>query len=84
MHKTIYDTNATMRLIGYQNSEDIDNSVLREIEDVVKARVPHIDQPQGNVKAGISAMAWDQFLLGYIYGKRAERARRAKKATQIA
>lgn len=64
-----YRKNDTMRLLGHQYSIIWDNDVVRhEIKEISEAR-PHTFT--------ISA-ASDIFMLGYIYGKRAERARRKK------
>lgn len=82
MHKTIYDTNSTMVLLGQQQYAD--DEAVKEIEAVIKAHAPNIDSAPHNVRAHMVETSWDVFILGYIYGKRAERARRAKKTTQTA
>ena len=68
-----YEKNATMRLLGYQYPIPIfwGNDVVRaEMEQIKEAR-PY--------SFTLSA-AIDIFMLGYIHGKRAERARRKKTA----
>lgn len=84
MHKTIYDKNSTMLLLGQQKYTDIADEALGEIEAVIKAHAPNIDIAPHNVRAHMVETSWDLFILGFIYGKRAERARRAKKTTQTA
>lgn len=84
MHKTIYDTNSTMQLLGQQHYTDITDDALDEIEAVIKTHAPNIDIAPHNVRAHFVETSWDLFILGFIYGKRAERARRAKKTTQTA
>lgn len=70
-NKNPYRKNDTMWLLGQQCAASIiwDNDVVRhEIKEISEAR-PHTFT--------ISA-ASDIFMLGYIHGKRAERARRKK------
>lgn len=70
-NKNPYRKNDTMRLLGQQCAASIigDNDVVRhEIKEISEAR-PYTF----TVDAAI-----DIFMLGYIYGKRAERARRKK------
>ena len=65
--KTVYDQNETMRLLGYQYPGDVmDKKVVSAMQDIAKAR------PYEATKT----IAIDYFMLGYIYGKRAERSRR--------
>lgn len=66
-----YEKNATMGLLGKQCSVDIfwgDDEVHNAIKEIAEAR-PHTFTLDA---------ASDIFVLGYIYGKRAERARRKK------
>ena len=67
-----YRKNETMRLLGRQYTAEIfwcDNKVRKDIAEIAEAR-PH--------SFTLNA-AQDIFTLGYIYGKRAERARRKDK-----
>ena len=68
-----YEENGTMRLLGYQRSVPIFWS-----NDVVREEIKHISEAR-KYSFTISA-ASDIFMLGYIHGKRAERARRKKTA----
>lgn len=66
-----YKKNATMGLIGKQCGIDIfwgNNEVRNAIKEIAEAR-PH---------AFTLEAAADIFILGYIHGKRADRARRKK------
>lgn len=68
-----YEKNDTMRMLGNQQSAEpfwCNDVVRREIEEIAEA-MPY--------SFTITA-ASDIFMLGYIHGKRAERARRKKKA----
>lgn len=67
--KACYDENDTMRLLGKQKICFIyRDGIRKQINDIVIAR-PYSVTPD---------MAIDLFMLGYIHGKRAERARRKK------
>lgn len=62
-----YEKNETMKLLGKQVCEALYfDEVKRQIHDIADAR-PH------SFKYGA---AMDIFILGYLYGKRGERARR--------
>ena len=68
-----YHKNGTMRLLGYQINVGVfwgNDEVQREIDQIIEAR------PYSFTKDA----AEDIFMLGYIHGKRAERARRRKTA----
>lgn len=68
-----YDKNDTMRMLGSQQAAMpfwCNDVVRREIEEIAEARPYSFD----------IIAASDIFMLGYIHGKRAERARRKKKA----
>lgn len=68
-----YKKNDTMRMLGNQQAAGpfwCNDVVRREIKEIAEA-MPH--------SFTITA-ASDIFMLGYIHGKRAERARRKKKA----
>ena len=71
MGTTIYDANDTMRMIGYIPLPG--NMKPAEVEDIINAHAPNASKPLHSfmVDYGI-----DVFLLGYIYGKRAERAKK--------
>lgn len=81
--KNIYDTNDTMKIVGKQVIE-ISTKACKEITDITRARAPQIDYAPGSVQNAMQGLTWDIFILGYIYGKRAEREKRAKKTTQTA
>lgn len=57
--------NNTMRLIGYQQAGQ---GSISEFDDIIRANMSRHNS--------IFAMVYDAFLLGIIYGKREERARR--------
>lgn len=64
-----YESNETMRMLGEQKTVDIfwrNTEVRKQIEDISKA-FPFSFTDEA---------AADIFTLGYIYGKRAERARK--------
>ena len=66
-----YRKNDTMRLLGYQRAVSTfwcSDAVRREIEQISESRPCSFT----------IAAAGDIFMLGYIHGKRAERARRKK------
>jgi len=65
--KTVYDQNETMKMLGYQYLDKmLSDDAYHAMQDIAKARP----------KEASKDMAYDCFLLGYIYGKRAERSRR--------
>ena len=69
--KNIYKKNETMQLLGKQRSADPfwhNDEVMRQLDQVSEGR-PY----QFTAEA-----ASDIFMLGYIHGKRAERARKRK------
>ena len=69
MKESPYDKNDTMKLIGHQNILPIfTDEATKQMDDVAKAR-PYSFSYSGAI---------DMFILGYINGKRAERARRKK------
>ena len=68
-----YRKNETMRLLGHQYAVSIfwyNDEVRQEIKQISEARPYSFSL----------AAASDIFMLGYIHGKRAERARRKKTA----
>lgn len=67
---SIYNSNATMRIIGMQNTENT-QIASKDIQNVLNAY-------KGN-KESFGSMALDLFHLGMIYGKKAERAKRQHK-----
>lgn len=65
--KDVYELNATMRLLGHQRpGEIITEEARKQMDEIAKARKFTI--------TFVTAM--DMFTLGYIYGKRAERAKK--------
>lgn len=65
----LYNANETMKLLGKQSMSYVLNrypEVKEQITEIARAR-PY----SFTIEA-----SWDLFMLGYIYGKRAERARR--------
>lgn len=71
MGTTIYDANDTMRML--KNISLPGKFKYAEMEDIIYAHSPNASKHLHNfmVDYGI-----DVFLLGYIYGKRAERAKK--------
>lgn len=66
----IYNSNSTMRLIGRQEAIAL-GDYAPDIEAVITPRIS-----RGTVD--FFAMAADAFAIGYIRGKQAERARKAR------
>lgn len=68
--KSCYDKNKTMKFLGMQDASAfwLNEKIQRKVQDISEARkfVVTLD------------VAADIFMLGYIYGKRAERERKAK------
>lgn len=63
----VYELNDTMRLLGHQRpSEIITEEARKQMDEITEARKFTVHF--------ITAM--DMFTLGYIYGKRAERAKK--------
>lgn len=68
-----YKKNKTMEMLGKQFPMEIfDDQSRKELREIVKARTEKILDI-------IDLLAMDSFVLGYIYGKRAERSKRKKK-----
>lgn len=69
---TRYDSDSpVMKMLGKQPfAQMIDYHELYEIKDIIKAHKEY------ERIFDISAFAYDVFMLGYIYGKRAERKRK--------
>lgn len=66
----IYELNEIMKMLGKQYPMQIfTEKSWGEMREVVKAR--RFSDPMD--------MAWDVFMLGYIYGKRSERSKHKKK-----
>ena len=71
---SIYEANDTMKMLGYMPLPgEVKSS---EVEDIINAHVPNASK---SLHSFMVSYGIDVLLLGYIYGKRAERARRAKK-----
>ncbi|MGI6095013.1 MAG: hypothetical protein ACOYBL_06230 [Lachnospiraceae bacterium] len=68
-----YDENDTIWLIGQQNIDLLMNETVRNQMDEIAAASPGTTTRE---------TARNMFLLGFIYGKRAERARRKKGSTE--
>ena len=69
MRKNHYEINATMRLLGKQCATDVfwrNNKARKAIDEIAEAR------PYSFTLEAASNI----FVLGYIFGKRAERARK--------
>ncbi len=67
----LYKANETMEMLGHQcYFEVIGNKGLEEIDNIMQANI------QAN--SSLLEMAMGIFTLGYIYGKRAERAKRKR------
>ena len=79
MKKTVYNRNATMKMIGRQTVSNltIDHDIFGKICDILQA---HDDQArEDNRICDYIEPAIDFVILGMIYGKRAERERRRKR-----
>lgn len=63
-----YEKNDTMRLLGLQTREMFNNDMLSQMDDIMKAR-PY---------SATYESALDIFTLGFIFGKRSERAKKKK------
>ena len=72
---SIYNSNATMRIIGMQNTENI-QIASKDFQNVLNAY-------KGNKEESFESMALDLFHLGMIYGKKVERAKRQHKALSV-
>ena len=71
MPPNVYKKNKTMKLLGKQRMVDgfwFNEEIHKEIDEIADARPGSF----------MTCAAADIFVLGYIYGKRAERARRHK------
>lgn len=72
--KNRYTANETMKLLGKQyHSAIIDARVYAEIKDILQAH--GFDNALNNA-FNLGMMGVDIFMLGFIYGKRVERARK--------
>lgn len=72
MTGTYYDKNETTKLLGFQsplNLVGVDGIARNDFKNV-------IDVHKMNCTNNYFDVALDGFMLGYIYGKRAERAKR--------
>jgi hypothetical protein len=67
----VYEVNDTMQLLGHQRPAEI-------ITEEARKQMGEITAARKYTTTFVTAM--DMFTLGYIYGKRAERARRKKGA----
>lgn len=68
MVETVYEANETMKLLGHQCPADmITSEIVEQMNEITEARK----------YTTTFETALDMFLLGYIHGKRAERAKRA-------
>lgn len=75
---SLYERNSTMQMIGRQSSLDIieNHDVFTQIMDILQA---HDEQARDDGRiCDYIEPAVDFFLLGMIYGKRAERKKRRK------
>ena len=70
----IYNSSATMRIIGLQNTEQLAPAAA-DIQNVLKAYSTN--------GGSAECMALDLFYLGMIYGKKVERAKRQHKALSV-
>ena len=66
--KTKYDSNDIMRLIGHQGTKPLFDGGLKDLKFIANA-YGYKTSPE---------IMFDSFLLGCIYGKRAERLKRKK------
>lgn len=70
INRTLYDENDTMKLIGKQMSYDLLKANYSYLKDILCANIRH-----NRDDLAMRTME-DAFILGYIEGKRAERARK--------
>ena len=74
--KNRYSTNETMKLLGKQyHSTTIDTEIYSKIKDIMHAH--NFNDTLINA-FDLGMMGPDIFMLGYIYGKRAERAKKRR------
>lgn len=67
--QSVYEKNETMKMLGRNSCFQFSQTdAMQKIDDIIEARP---------LSCTLDA-AMDIFLIGYIYGKRAERARRKK------
>lgn len=66
MNQWAYSKNDTMRLISHQRADIINEEMHEQLEEIIKARPFEISE----------RAAYDILIIGYIHGKRAERAKR--------
>lgn len=72
----LYDANETMKLLGKQFYYQILNDERKDaFNDMMNAH-----RTEGRIH--YFDLAMDAFMLGYIYGKRVERARKRRKVAQ--
>ena len=68
----LYDTNETMKMLGQQSAAEIIGTggiAAGDFQNVIAAHLI-------NGRTNYFEVGMDAFMLGYIYGKRAERAKR--------
>lgn len=71
----LYDANSTMRMLGYQYPIELlgkGGIAYKDFNNV-------LDAHRKNKTCSFFEVWLDVFMLGYIYGKRAERSRRKQK-----
>ena len=75
MNNIYYDENETMKMIGFQVLDDnIDNAMFqKDFNNMIK--VHNNNAKKCNTYDLVFNTAYDAFLLGVIYGKRAERTK---------
>ena len=74
-----YGANAVMKVIGRQIFPT-DTEAMREAQKIIDAHKPGLISGSHRGEE-ICSTVYDAFLLGMIYGKRAERQKRRQKAT---
>lgn len=73
--KSFYSFNETIRIVGRQPSVAyFGENVINELKDILEA-----EKQQGILNLSLPSYGMHAFLLGTIYGKRYERARRKNK-----
>ena len=79
MITTIYDTNSTMQLIGFQGLDYLYyNDGLKKLDDVLRARISRHE------KISPKELMVDAYMLGFVQGMKYARGKKvASKTTKI-
>jgi len=76
---TIYDTNSTMKLIGFQGLDYVYyNDGLKKLDDILRAYI------SGHEKISPKVLMIDAYMLGFVQGMKYARGKKAtSKTTKI-